>query len=109
MIGEDLEDFVSQGFPSLGLFSNNAFLISNIGELQLSDEEVSSGWKISHAEFSVAATRASVGNSGIVFNVASVNGGSLVINLSYEQGVLKPQTVRKLVDKVAKRLNVLIT
>ncbi|KAK9372129.1 uncharacterized protein V1513DRAFT_265307 [Lipomyces chichibuensis] len=108
LIGEDEEVFVSQGFPNLSLFTNYSFLVSNLGVFQPIEGEISGGWNIKHVEFSAAATKASVGNGGIVFNVASAEKGELVINASYEEGVLKPETVRKVMEGFEKRLKLLL-
>ncbi|KAK9322293.1 alcohol acetyltransferase [Lipomyces orientalis] len=108
LLGIDNEEFASQAFPNLGRISNNTFLVSNIGEFQAIKEELSAGWSIAHVEFSAAATKASCGTAGIVFNVASVEKGELVVNASYEEGVLRPETVRKVMIGVKERLKLLL-
>ncbi|KAK9350504.1 alcohol acetyltransferase [Lipomyces doorenjongii] len=108
LLGIDDEEFASQLFPNIGRVSNNAFLVSNIGAFQGTTKDLSAGWTIGHVEFSAAATKASCGTAGIVFNVASVEKGDLVVNASYEEGVLKPETVRKVMKGVKERLTLLL-
>ncbi|KAK9311646.1 alcohol acetyltransferase [Lipomyces starkeyi] len=107
LVGEDIEEFASQGFHNIRLFTNYSLLVSNLGVFRQIRGEVSGGWNIKHVEFSAGATKASVGNAGIVFNVASAELGELVINASYEEGVLKPETVRKVMEGLEKRLKLL--
>ncbi|KAK9350309.1 alcohol acetyltransferase [Lipomyces doorenjongii] len=108
LLGIDDEEFASQLFPNIGRVSNNAFLVSNIGAFQGMTNDLSPGWTIGHVEFSAAATKASCGTAGIVFNVASVEKGDLVVNASYEEGVLKPETVRKVMKGIKERLTLLL-
>ncbi|KAL2064287.1 hypothetical protein VTL71DRAFT_4781 [Oculimacula yallundae] len=75
LLGEDNEEVGS--FYGLGLYLNNSFLISNIGVFKPRDDMEDGGWTVTDAGFGAGAIRASVGDIGPVFSVASVEWGRL--------------------------------
>ncbi|KKY23030.1 putative peroxidase family protein [Phaeomoniella chlamydospora] len=105
LIGPDDEHYVAQMVPAIGQQLKQAFLVSNLGAFDPASS--ASPWTISDVEFSAGATKGGIGTD-VVFNMASVKGGDCVINLTYEKGVLDPDMVRKLIQGVKTRLEVMI-
>jgi hypothetical protein len=101
----DIED---SSFYGRGIFMNNSFLISNLGVFKPREDMVDGGWRIKDIHFSAAAIRATLGDFGIVFNVASVKCGDCLISATYEEGVLKDEMVKKVLRGVLVRLRLLI-
>jgi hypothetical protein len=101
----DMED---AGFFGLGLFQNNSFLISNLGVFEPREDMVDGGWSIKEVAFSAAAIRATLGDVGIVFDVASVKDGDCLISATYEEDVLKDQIVKEVLTAVLARIKLLI-
>jgi hypothetical protein len=101
----DMEDI---SFYGHGLYQNNSFLISNLGVFEPRENMVDSGWSIKDAAFSAAAIRATLGDFGIVFDVASVKGEDCLISATYEAGVLKDEMVKGVLMTVLARMKLLI-
>jgi hypothetical protein len=101
----DMEDL---SFYGHGLYQNNSFLISNLGVFEARENMVDSGWSIKDIAFSAAAIRATLGDFGIVFDVASINGGDCLISATYEAGVLKDDMVKGVLTVVLARMKMLI-
>jgi hypothetical protein len=97
----DIEDL---SFYGHGIYQNNSFLISNLGVFQPREDMVDGGWSVKEVGFSAGAVRATLSDVGTVFNVASVKGGSCVISIVYEEGVLKDEMVKMVVAALAARL-----
>ncbi|EFX04899.1 hypothetical protein CMQ_5161 [Grosmannia clavigera kw1407] len=107
MAGEDLEDMLNRGMPSLGLVMKNGFLVSNLGPFSTPPAETRGCcgfWQVSEVQFSAAVTQASAGASGIVFNVAGVKGGDTIINASYQDGALRARSVEAVLSSVAAKM-----
>lgn len=101
----DMEDV---SFYGHGLYQNNSFLISNLGVFEPREDMVDGGWSVKEVAFSAAAIRATLSDFGVVFDVASANGGDCLISATYEEGVLKDEMVKEVLRAVLARLNLLI-
>ena len=106
LLGEDEED--AGTFYGLGLYQNNSFLMSNLGAFLPQVEMEDGGWGIKDVGFSAGAIRASMGDFGIVVNIASVQDGDCLICATYEKGVLKDEMVKRVLDGVIRRLELLL-
>jgi hypothetical protein len=107
LLGEDDEE-TGKSFYGLGLYQNYSFLVSNLGAFAPREDMIDDKWSVENVEFSAAATRAALGDVGIVFNVASVMDGECVICATYEDGVLRGKMVRRVLDGVLERLRMLV-
>lgn len=105
LLGEDIEDVT---FYGLDLYQNNSFLISNLGVFEPRSEMVDGRWSIQDVGFSAAAIRSTVGDIGMSFNVASAKNGDCLIVATYEEGVLKDEMVRRVLESVLGRLKLLL-
>lgn len=106
LLGGDDEDFGT--FYGLGLYQNNSFLMSNIGTFEPKEDMQDGGWSIQDVGFSAGAIRAALGDVGPSFNIASMKAGDCVISATYEDGVLRDEMVRDILDRVHKRLKLLL-
>jgi hypothetical protein len=105
LLGEDIEDVT---FYGLALYQNNSFLISNLGVFEPRSKMADGGWSIQDVGFSAAAIRSAMGDIGMSFNVASAKNGGCLIAATYEEGVLKDEMVRRVLDSVLGRLKLLL-
>jgi hypothetical protein len=105
VLDSDMEDV---SFYGHGLYQNNSFLISNLGVFEPRENMVDGGWSIKEVAFSAAAIRATLGDLGIVFDVASAKGGDCLISATYEEGVLKDEMVKEVLRAVLARLKLMI-
>ena len=106
LLGEDIEEVGS--FYGMGLYQNHSFLISNLGVFEPRDDMEDGGWEIREMGFSAASIRASMGDIGPSFNVASVKGGDCVICATWEHAVLEKETVERVLGGVKARLEAVI-
>ena len=106
LLGEDIEEV--GGFYGMRLYQNNSFLISNLGVFEPREGMEDGGWEIKDVGFSAGAVRASMGDIGPSFNVASVNGGDCVVCATWEEGVLDESEVERVLDGVRARLEAVI-
>ncbi|KXH26771.1 hypothetical protein CSAL01_00317 [Colletotrichum salicis] len=109
-LGPSLEEFAEK-LPSMGLFMQNSFSVSNVGCLKTAppslglEEPVV---KIEDVQFSAGPVQGAVGYHGIVFNVAGVAGGDTVINACTEGGMAPEGMVEAVLDGVMARVNALL-
>lgn len=101
----DMEDL---SFFGHALYQNNSFLISNLGVFEPREDMVNGGWTVKEVSFSAAAIRATLGDFGIVFDVASVKGGDCLISATYEDSVLKDEMVKAVLTAVLARIKLLV-
>jgi hypothetical protein len=106
LLGEDDEE--ASGFDALGLYMNNSFLISNLGVFEERRGMGDGGWSVGEVGFSAGAIRASMGDLGMSFNVASVKGGGCVVSFVWEEGVLEQVMVGAVCKRVRARLKSVI-
>lgn len=106
LLGEDIEEV--GGFYGMGLYQNHSFLISNLRVFEPREDMEDGGWEIKEVGFSAAPIRASMGDIGPSFNVASVMGGDCIICVTWEHGVLEEETVERVLDGVKARLEAII-
>ncbi|KAK1675358.1 alcohol acetyltransferase-domain-containing protein [Colletotrichum godetiae] len=109
-LGPSLEEFAEK-LPSMGLFMQNSFSVSNVGCLKAAppslglEEPVV---KIEDVQFSAGPVQGAVGYHGIVFNVAGVTSGDTVINVCTEGGMAPEGMVEAVLDGVMARVNALL-
>jgi hypothetical protein len=106
LLGEDDEEVGT--FYGMGLYQNNSFLISNLGAFEPKQGTAEGGWSIEDAAFSAGTIRAALGDFGIIFNVASAKGRDCVICATYEDRVLEDEMVRRVLDTILARLELVI-
>ncbi|OHF00905.1 hypothetical protein CORC01_03733 [Colletotrichum orchidophilum] len=105
-----LEDFTEK-LPSMGLFMQNSFSVSNVGSLKTappSSNVEEPLVKIEDVQFSAGPVQGAVGYHGIVFNVAGVAGGDTVINACTEGGMAPEGMAEAVLDGVMARVNALL-
>ncbi|KAI9055356.1 hypothetical protein LZ554_000315 [Drepanopeziza brunnea f. sp. 'monogermtubi'] len=102
LLGDDDEDVGA--FSGLGLYLHNSFLISNIGVFKPQDGMEDGGWVVTDVAFCAAAVRASMGDYGMVFMIASAKNGDCIVTATWEDGVLKDEMVRSVLGAVFTRL-----
>jgi len=107
LLGEDVEE-IDGTFHAMSLYMNNSFLVSNLGVFKPREAMSDGNWEIGDVAFSAGAIRASLGENGIVFNVASAKGGDCMICATFEEGVLKADMVRAVLDRVLGRLKLML-
>ncbi|KAK2017318.1 hypothetical protein LZ32DRAFT_665191 [Colletotrichum eremochloae] len=109
-LGPSLEDFAAK-LPTMGLFMQNSFSISNLGALraapQGSDLEEPLV-KIEDVQFSAGPVQGAVGYHGIVFNVAGAEGGETVINACTEGGMAPDGMPQAVLDGIMARIDALL-
>ncbi|KAK1999392.1 hypothetical protein LX36DRAFT_483426 [Colletotrichum falcatum] len=109
-LNPSLEDFAAK-LPTMGLFMQNSFSISNLGALQAApqgsnvEEPVV---KIEDVQFSAGTTQGAVSYHGIVFNVAGAAGGETVINACTEKGVTPDGMPQAVLDGLVARIDALL-
>ncbi|WDK22585.1 hypothetical protein CGRA01v4_13875 [Colletotrichum graminicola] len=110
-LGPSLEDFAAK-LPSMGLFMQNSFSISNLGALQavpqgtnLEEPVV----KIEDVQFSAGPVQGTVGYHGIVFNVAGAAGGETVINACTEKDMPPDGMSQAVLDGLMARIDALLS
>ncbi|KAE9367634.1 hypothetical protein N431DRAFT_416378 [Stipitochalara longipes BDJ] len=101
----DIEDL---SFYGHGLYQNNSFLISNLGVFEPREDMGGGSWSIRDIGFSAGAIRATLGDFGIVFDVASVKGADCLISATYEKSVLKDEMVKEVLVALLARIKLLI-
>jgi len=108
LLGEDEEE-IDGTFHVMGLYMNNSFLVSNLGVFEPQETMSNGNWEVSDVAFSAGAIRASLGEDGIVFNVASAKNADCMICATYKEGVLKVEMVRAVLDRVLGRLKLMVS
>ncbi|KAK2049398.1 hypothetical protein LZ31DRAFT_581660 [Colletotrichum somersetense] len=109
-LGPSLEEFAAK-LPTMGLFMQNSFSISNIGALRTVpqgsnvEEPVV---KIEDVQFSAGPVQGAVGYHGIVFNVAGVAGGETVINACTEKDMAPDGMSQAVLDGLVARIDSLL-
>jgi len=106
LLGTDDEDVGR--FYGLDLYQNHSFLVSNIGVFEAREGMKEGGWSVRDVGFSAGAIRAVMGDIGPAFNVASVRGGGCVVVATWEEGVLREGLVGDVLDRVHRRLRLLV-
>ena len=101
----DIEDL---SFYGHGLYQNNSFLISNLGVFEPREDMGDGGWSIKDIGFSAGAIRATLGDVGLVFDVASVKEGDCLVYATYEEGVLKDEMVKRVLVALLARIKLLV-
>ncbi|OLN96708.1 Uncharacterized protein C18B11.03c [Colletotrichum chlorophyti] len=110
-LGPSLEEMVEKSFPSMGLFMQNSFSVSNVGVLKPAAMPSGAGepaFRIDDVQFSAGPIQGTVGYHGIVFNIVGVAGGGTVINACTEEGVAPEGMSRAVLDGVMARINALL-
>ena len=105
LLGEDIEEV---DFYGLSLYQNNSLLISNLGVFEPREEMDGGGWEIKEVGFSAGSIRASMGDIGPSFNIASVRGGDCVVCATWEESVLEDRVTERVLDGVKARLEAVV-
>jgi Alcohol acetyltransferase len=100
------EAFAKQILPSIGLTTERAYSLSNLGVFDGQMEE-GGPWRIGNLEFSVAATKPCVGYM-LYFGVITLKGGDCVLHATYNKGVLEDEMVFLLLERMEQRLSYLL-
>jgi hypothetical protein len=108
LLGEDVEE-IDGTFHAMSLYMNNSFLVSNLSVFEPREAMSNGNWEVSDVAFSAGAIRASLGEDGIVFNVASAKNADCMICATYKEGVLKVEMVRTALDRVLGRLKLMVS
>ncbi|KAN0103245.1 Alcohol acetyltransferase [Hyaloscypha variabilis] len=104
------EAFAKQILPSIGLTTERAWSLSNLGVFdgQVTEgEEVEGPWRIGNVEFSVASTKSCVGYM-LYFGVVSLRRGDCVIHVTYNEGALEDEMVLRMLGSMEQRLGYLL-
>lgn len=105
-IADDLEGLMKSTLSALGLHLNNCFQVSNIGSFSTSGER-EKPWKIDGMSFSASTVNGSI-SYGISINVAGVEGGVTVINVSYEDGIIAEDMVYGILKGTLERIEAIL-
>lgn len=100
-----LEDTQSTQFPALGFHARNAFQVSNLGIFSTTQED-EGPWKIDDMSFSTATVNGNL-SVPLNINVIGIQGGDLVINASYEDGILSEDLVSEILEGVVGKMEAL--
>ncbi|GKT65541.1 peroxidase family protein [Colletotrichum tofieldiae] len=109
-LGPSLEEFAAK-LPTMGLFMQNSFSVSNVGALKTvpQDSNVEEPVvKIEDVQFSAGPVQGAVGYHGIVFNVAGVAGGDIVINACTEKNMAPDGMPEAVLDAFLTRVDALL-
>lgn len=105
-IAPDLEDYLSNIMPMVGVSLRTTFLVSNTGVFA-PHEETSKGtdrWKIVDVAFSAAPTNGNQGSRGPIFSAATLLGGDVAIIAGYEEGVVGREMGQAVIDATIRRM-----
>ena len=105
-IAPDLEEYVSNIMPMVGIALRPTFLVSNTGVFA-PHEETSKGtdlWKIVDVVFSAAPTNGNQGSRGPIFSAASLLKGDVAIIAGYEEGVVSREMAQNIIDATINRM-----
>ncbi|KFY46455.1 hypothetical protein V495_02484 [Pseudogymnoascus sp. VKM F-4514 (FW-929)] len=114
LVGNNIEDFITSSLPRIGHLISETYLVSNLGPFSSHPKGVATkgstngNWTIDDMQFSAAATNGNIGSRGVIFNVAGVAGGDTVINASYEDGIVRRETVEAILDRALEKLDWLL-
>lgn len=100
------EAFAAKILPSIGLTTERAYSLSNLGVFDGGKAANEGPWKIGNLEFSAASTKPCVGYM-LYFGVVSSD-GNCVINVTYNKGVLEGRIVTMLLKRMELRLAYLL-
>jgi Alcohol acetyltransferase len=100
------EAFAAKILPSIGLTTERAYSLSNLGVFDDGEAGDEGPWRIGNLEFSVGSTKPCVGYM-LYFGVVSSN-GVCVINVTYNKGVLEGRIVTMLLKRMELRLAYLL-
>lgn len=107
LMPSDDEPFGEAIFGAMSAVVPHCFALSNLGAFAPASnpgsEEAGGAWTISNMEFSVAATKISVGPA-LYFAVISVKGGACVVNVNYQEGVLEDEMITRMISGIERRL-----
>ena len=110
--GPDLDYFVTNVLPMVGLVSRATFLVSNTGSFLPRQGEIegheSGCWRVVDLVFSAAPTNGHLGSRGPVFNVAGVKGGDTTVAAGWEEGVASRELVQGVLDATLARIDALV-
>lgn len=111
--GPDLDYFVTNVLPMVGVSLRPTFLVSNTGSFvpprqgEIGEHDLGS-WRVVDLVFSGAPTNGHQGSRGPIFSVAGVKGGDTTVVAGWEEGVASRELVQGVLEKTLARIDALI-